>query len=140
MKIASARNRTVALLMGAPLLFLFARLPSQEPQNRSKNEKPVALVVEKKQGRVTYKVDSKPAKPDLLYILNQVRNQRGPDDPLVVLIDSRVPMDEISNVGGVAGKAGLKNLRFFVFNRETDRMAEIKFGPGIPFTTNPPLN
>jgi hypothetical protein len=43
-----------------------------------------------------------------------------------VLIDPNLPISEIWNIDGVAGKAQLTNVRFFVFFRETEMVAEIK--------------
>jgi hypothetical protein len=98
--------------------------------------KPTTIVVEKVSGRVTYKVDSRQV-DDLLRALNQVADRRGPNQPVNVIVDSRLPSAEIWNVDGIAGKAQLTNLRFFVFFHETEMMTEIKLMPAVPFSPAP---
>ena len=83
-----------------------------------------------------YKVDSRQV-DDLLRALNQVTDRSGPNQPVRVIVDSRLPAAEIWNVDGVAGKAQLTNLRYFVFFHETEMMAEIKQMPAVPFSTSP---
>jgi hypothetical protein len=48
-----------------------------------------------------------------------------------VLIDSSFPISEIWNVDGVASKAQLTKVRFFVVFPETDMMSEIRRMPAI---------
>jgi hypothetical protein len=62
----------------------------------------------------------------LLSDLNIVARQNGHSHPVTVLIDPNLPISEIWNIDGVAGKAQLTNVRFFVFFRETEMVAEIK--------------
>lgn len=120
---------------------LAGSMPS--PGNQGQRVRPTVIEVNKTPHGVTYKVDSETAeltpKGNLLYLLNQVRRERGSHVPVIVLLDPRVPIDEIGNVDGTAGKAQLNNLRFFVIDRDTPRMSEIKWGPSIPYSTNPPL-
>jgi len=115
--------------------------PSVEGQRRHarSQEKPIVVLVERLGGRVRYTVDSKPVKTNLLVALNQGLGDRPRDYPVVALIDSQVPVDEVWEVMGTAGKAGITNLRYFVFSRDSGRMSEIKIGRPIPFSTNPPL-
>ena len=108
-------------------------------QSTRQKEKPVVILAEMVNGRIHYKVDSKPALPDFLRVLSLVEEQRGKDCPVVALIDSRAPFDEAGNIDGTAGKAQLTNIRYFVFNKADGRMAEIHYGPTIPFSTNPPI-
>jgi len=115
------------------VVFLFS-VPSLVPQET--HPKPTTVVVEKVGGRVTYKVDSRQV-DDLLRALNQVADRGGPNQPVNVIVDSRLPSSEIWNVGGVAGKAQLTNLRFFVLFHETEMMTEIKRMPAVPFSVKP---
>ncbi len=114
-------------------VFLFS-VPSLVPQET--HPKPTTVVVEKVGGRVTYKVDSRQV-DDLLRALNQVADRSGPIQPVNVIVDSRLPSSEIWNVDGVAGKAQLTNLRFFVLFHETEMMTEIKRMPAVPFSVKP---
>ena len=114
-------------------VFLFS-VPSLVPQET--HPKPTTVVVEKVGGHVTYKVDSRQV-DDLLRALNQVADRSGPNQPVNVIVDSRLPSSEIWNVDGVAGKAQLTNLRFFVLFHETEMMTEIKRMPAVPFSVKP---
>jgi hypothetical protein len=141
MLISSLKNVAVLLLVAVPLF------PSLHPgRNRGPIPDSASTVVQvdKTPRGVAYKVDSKPTgstpTTDLLYALNRVHAERGASAPVVVLIDPRVPINEIWNLDGVAGKAQLTNLRFFIFFRETEMMSEIKPMPAVPFSTNPPVN
>jgi hypothetical protein len=117
-------------------VFLFL-VPSLLPQEA--HPKPTTVVVEKVGGHVIYKVDSQKV-DDLLRALNQVADRSGPNQQLNVVVDSRLPSSEIWNVDGVAGKAQLTNLRFFVFFHETEMMSEIKRMPAVPFSMSLPAN
>src|SRR5438105_9806567 len=88
------------------------------------------ITAERSGKRVTYKVDSQRV-GDLLLALNNVANRNGPHHPVAVLIDPTLPISEIWNIDGVAGKAQLSNVRFFVVFRETNMMSEIKRMPAI---------
>jgi hypothetical protein len=112
-------------------VFLFS-VPILVPQET--HPKPTTVIVEKVGGRVIYKVDSRQV-DDLLRALNQVADRSGPNQPVNVIVDSRLPAAEIWNVDGVAGKAQLTNLRFFVLFHETEMMTEIKRMPAVPFST-----
>ncbi|MGA8220217.1 MAG: hypothetical protein WB780_01090, partial [Candidatus Acidiferrales bacterium] len=104
--------------------------------------KPTIIMVEKSGGHTAYKVDSKPvgdaAMDNILYVLNDVAHRNGKDHPVLIYLDPRLPIEEIWNLNGVAGKAQLDNLRYFVFFRENQMMTEIKWAPFSPFTTSPP--
>lgn len=115
-----------------------------EPNLRSEKTRSEATIVEVNRTArgVAYKVDSKVAgsKPtdDLLHILNQVADEQGVNHSVIVFIDRRLPIDEIWNVNGVAAKAQLSNVRFFVAFRENQQMTEIKWTPFVPFSMNVP--
>lgn len=128
---------TKALLCGCSLLGAHFLVPSVRAQGT--NPKPTTILAEKIGGHVSYKVDSQPV-GDLLLALNKVATRNGTNQPVTVLIDSRLPSAEIWNVDGVAGKAKLTNLRFFVFFRETEMMSEIKRMPAVPHSTSAPAN
>lgn len=124
------------------MLVVLLLAPNLQP--REMRPKPIVVIAEKAQGRTIYKVDSKPTGSmptnDLLHALNQIVARNGVNQPVVVLVDSRLPSSEIWNLDGVAGKAQLMNLRFFIFFRDTEMMSEIKRMPAVPFSTSPPTN
>jgi hypothetical protein len=125
-------------------VILAALLLSPNLQPQGLRPQPTVVQVRKTARGITYEVDSKltGSKPtdDLLHALNQVADRNGVNHPVFVFVDPRLPIDEIWNFNGVAGKAQLTNLRFFIFFSENDRMTEIKWTPFVPFTTNPPAN
>ena len=92
--------------------------------------KATVITVERLNGRVTYKVDSQRV-GELLSALNKVVDREGPSRPVTVLIDPTLPISEIWNIDGVAGKAQLTNVRFFAVFRETEMMSEIRRMPAI---------
>lgn len=141
MVIPALKNAAVLLLGAVAFLTWLHPASNRGPMP---NAAPTVVRIDKTPRGVAYKVDSKPISltptTNLLYVLNQVNDERGSNTPVVVLIDPRVPITEIWNFDGVAGKAQLTNIRYFVFNRETEKMSEIKWGPSIPLSTNPPVN
>ncbi|MBZ5696288.1 MAG: hypothetical protein LAN36_13115 [Acidobacteriia bacterium] len=134
-----ARTKALALAMALGILFLFSAETGGQ-QRGPAHVKPIVIRAEMAKGRVVYQVDSKPALPDLLRVLNVLEEQRGKDCPVVVLLDFRVPISEFWNIDGTAGKADLTNLRYFVFFRDTEKMVEIKWGPAVPYSTNPSID
>jgi hypothetical protein len=132
---SSLRKILPSIYVTSAALLLF--VPGLLPQDSG--PRPTTILVEKVGGHVNYKVDSRQV-DDLLKALNQVADRRGTSQPVNVLVDSRLPAGEIWNVDGVAGKAQLTNLRFFVFFHETEMMSEIKRMPAVPFSTSLPAN
>lgn len=106
--------------------------------------KPTIIMVEKAGGHTTYKVDSKrvghASMDNMLYVLNEVAHRNGKDHPVLIYLDPRLPIEEIWNLNGVAGKAQLDNLRYFIFFRQNQMITEMKWTPFSPFTTSPPAN
>jgi hypothetical protein len=127
------RVRFCICIVGVFLFFVSSLLPQEA------HPKPTTVVVEKVGGHVIYKVDSQKV-DDLLRALNQVADRSGQNQQVNVVVDSRLPSAEIWNVDGVAGKAQLTNLRFFVFFHETEMMSEIKRMPAVPFSMSLPAN
>jgi hypothetical protein len=87
-------------------------------------------------GRAEYTVDSHPVK-DLLRAFNRLADRNGKNQPVLVQIDSRLPCAEIWNIDGVAGKAQLANVRFFIVFDESGMMSEINRLPAIPVSRAP---
>ncbi len=138
MLILNLKNAGVILIGAMTLSFSF-----RQGKNQDLNQSAAQTVVrmDKIPRGVAYKVDSKPvghtATTDILHALSQVKSERGSNAPVVVLVDPSVSITDIWNFEGVAGKAQLNNLRYFVFNRESGYMWGLKWGPAVPFSTNP---
>jgi hypothetical protein len=102
------------------------------------SQKPIVVIAEGTKGHVAYKIESQPV-ADLLLSLSRLERKRGPDCPVIALIDPRLPIEEIWSIDGTAGKAQFTKVRFFVFFNETGKMSELRQMPAVPFSTNPPL-
>lgn len=128
------------LLLGA-VTFCSPFLQTRRNQDVAQNPASTVARIDKTHRGVTIKVDSTPigltATNNLLYVLNRVHEERGANANVVVLVDPHVSITDLWNFEGVAGKAQLNNLRFFVINHESGVMAELKWGPTVPFSTNP---
>lgn len=103
---------------------------------------PAVVQVERTSRGVSHRVNStvanETATGNLLYLLNQVRVSGGSEQPVTVLIDKRVSLDDVVDVDRTAAKAQLKNLRFFMFDpADKSFMTEFKWGASVPFSTNP---
>jgi hypothetical protein len=135
-------SSAAALLLGALILFPIFGLKGGRAATQT--SAPTVVHMNKTPLGTAYSVNPKPkgfeTRDNLLRILDLVYDERGPHAPVVVLVDPRVPFTEIWNFDGVADKAQLTNIHYFVFNPETKYMAELKWGPTVPYSTNPPLN
>jgi len=129
-------TKKILLCICSSFVALFI-VPSLQPQDLAPT--PTTIQVERVGGHVSYSVDSQHV-GDLLLALNRVASRNGANRPVTVLVDSRLPLAEIWNVDGVAGKAQLTNLRFFVFFPETQMMSEIKRLPAVRLSTSPAAN
>jgi hypothetical protein len=89
------------------------------------------ITMEKIAGGVKYRVGPN-SFDDLLRAFASVPGRSNPERPVAVLIDDRLPIWEISTAPLVAAKVPLTNVRVFVLNWESHRMAEIKWMPSVP--------
>lgn len=98
---------------------------------QSTSAHPVIVRVEKSGGHVIRTVGSKRVGSgttnNLLYLLDDVARRQGENQPVFFYIDSRVPISEIWDLNGVAGKAQLSNLRFFILFADNSEVTEIKW-------------
>ena len=129
--------KTTMLLLG--MATLFHPTGPREQQGRPKASKAIVVMVSKTQGTVTYEVESKVAK-DPLQALGELVEQRGEDCPVVVILPWNATFREEYDLEVIASKAGFRNTRSFLYNPDRGFMREIKWGPSIPFSTNPPVN
>jgi biopolymer transport protein ExbD len=131
MSSACLKKMVLSWIVTMAALFLAPHLSSQETSS-----KPTIVQIDMLPRGLVYKVDSKTTgsdpTDDLLHALNQVADQHGANQPVFVFVDPRLPINEIWNVNGVAAKAQLTNVRFFVFFRENQKMTEIKWTPFVP--------
>ena len=136
MKINSNLTKVyLCLIVGMLWLLTSVRL---EGAPKTDSQKPIVVMAEGTKGHVAYKVESQPV-ADLLLSLSRLEKERGPDCPVIALVDPRLPIEEIWSIDGTAGKAQFTKVRFFVFFNETGKMSELRQMPAVPFSTNPPL-
>lgn len=102
-----------------------------------KKSSAVVVIAEVVGGRIVYKVNSKPAIPDILRALSVARERQG-DSEAIALVDSEAPISEMGNIEGIADKAGFSRVQFYVFDKVARKMSTIQFGPDIPYSENPP--
>ncbi|MGB8495486.1 MAG: hypothetical protein WCE53_13885 [Candidatus Acidiferrum sp.] len=131
--------RTAVLFFAIATLFLGSG-GEGVPQDRShpQPKKTITVLVKKTQGRVSYEVESK-AVSDPLAPLGELLKQRGEDCPVIVILPWDATFREEMDMEVIASKVGFKTVRSFLYNRDRGFMVEVKWGPSIPFTTNPPL-
>jgi biopolymer transport protein ExbD len=121
-------------------VLLIASLVAAHPGGQEKPsgaQKSIVVMVLKTPRRVVYKVNSRTVR-DLLRALGQQLEERGQDCPVIVLVDSDVPIRQIFDVEITADKAGFKNVRSFVYDPDNKTyMSQIQIVRGLPFSTNP---
>ena len=106
------------------------------PATSSACEVPVLVEVKKDRGHVGYKVDSKNV-TNPLAALGKVLKKKGSSCPVVALFGWDASLREVYDIEVTGSKAGFRIVRSFVV--KDGFMSEIKFGPGIPLSSNPPL-
>jgi hypothetical protein len=99
-------------------------------------EVPVLVEVKRDRGHINYKIDSKIV-TDPLDAFAKVAKQKGSSCPVVALFSWGASLREVYDIEATASKAGFRTVRSFVV--KNGFMSEIKFGPGIPLSSNPPL-
>jgi hypothetical protein len=70
------------------------------------------------------------------YWLAEIKLRECNDCQIIPLIDDDVELGAITQISEMAINAGFKDIRPFVFWRNTGRIAEVQFGPPIKFTGN----
>jgi hypothetical protein len=115
---------------------LSVALSAQSKNGTTDIQESIVIMAEQTKGHVSYRVDSEPA-TDLLLSLARLEKQRGPNCPVLVFLDPRLPIQEMWTIDGVAGKAQLANVRYFIVFRDTGKMSELHRMPAVPFSKNP---
>jgi len=75
-------------------------------------------------------------KAEANYWLADIKLRECNDCQIIPLIDDNVELGAITQISEMAINAGFKDIRPFVFWRNTGRIAEVQFGPPIKFTWN----
>ncbi len=85
-----------------------------------------------------YQVNSKSISyPDILNHLHKLYASYGEYPSVLVLIHQKTPMNIVSNLKGLIGKLGYKEIRYFYYGRGSDMMGEFEFKTAIPFSRDP---
>jgi hypothetical protein len=106
------------------------------PQAIDSKSATTVVEVEKRQGRMNYKIDSILVS-DLLLALGQTVREKGENCPVIALFNWDASLRDVYDVEVIASKAGFRSVRPFVV--KNGFMSEIKFSPSIPFTRNPTM-
>jgi hypothetical protein len=126
-------RRSAVLLLLLILVFVRHSGPSAAAQATPQNAKPIVVMLAKSRGKLTYKVESKYVTDPLRGLGEQVE-KRGEDCPVILYFSTNVTFIEESDLELIASKAGLKNVRAFGYNPDTQIAQELKWGPNIhPF-------
>ncbi len=111
---------------------------SRAQQDTPGGRKPIVVMVQKEQGHLIYKVNSRIVR-DPLRAMGEALEKQGQDCPVVVLLDWDSPASQIFDAPAFASKAGFKNIRTFIFDSRDKRyMSEVEVKQGVPFTVDPP--
>jgi len=90
--------------------------------------RPLVLITSPKAKGITYRLDGKDISADLLRGFGIALEKYGRERPVLILVDSRLPIVTVGEVAGTAGKAGFTHKETFVVDHPSGMVAEIKFG------------
>ena len=126
-------------LMILTLLFLgIEPLHSQQLGKKPSTPKPIVVLVEKVHDAIQYRINSVIVEHPLLE-LSKMESKYGENYPVIAIVDSRLPIEMVGSVEGMAIKAQLLVTRSFIYDVNGNSMAEIKFGKWLPFSQSPPV-
>lgn len=125
-------TRNLILIVCSILLSVIA-----SGQQNSHGQTPVLVELKKSGRQLSYVVNSSPV-ADPLRALGVKLEQLGEDCPVVAIVPWNASLQEMSEIIGLASKAGFKNIRTFASDPSTGFMVEIKFGRSFPTSGNPP--
>jgi hypothetical protein len=126
----------------ALLLFALSGGPVARSRSQTLDQRKPIVALARRSGRyVTINIFPNPtAGQDPLRIFNALREQFGPDYPIVAIVDYNGKISDLFEISGTAGKAGLNNIRTFISYPDSGKMAEVKFGLALPFSKDGPFN
>lgn len=132
------RSTSRAALIAAVILGLYCQAAAQELSSATASRKPIVLRIDRADGRVVLSIKPNPTPGEgELWALSQLLKSHGADYPVLVLLDSRASVSDLS-AAGILDKVGFTNVRTFVAYRDTGYMAEIRIGPSFALTHEPP--
>ena len=126
---------TFALLLGISLVLL-----SHTARTRATHAESVVLWVQEVRGKALYWVNDKPCGRAPLSGLDEASRSKQ-IAALTVILDSHVAIQEMAEIEGLKEKMGLRNVRYFVFDRAYPNtgMSEIVWRPqNVPLPMSPP--
>jgi len=91
---------------------------------------PIIVVAEQTPTGVRFLVDWKDVSHDMLRGIAEAYERHGGDGhyPVIAIADERLPIRVLGDLSGLTGKVGLLNVRYFLLDRDTNKMGEISFG------------
>jgi len=121
---------TVFLLLGVLLTWVMPCVQAQEAKRH-------ILIADYLRSGFTYTVDGQSPKANegLLLALSRARSaDPSPKPEIVILVDERGKLSDVSNLIGLVIKADYSTYRVFVFDDDTKSMTELKYSAPAPLS------
>ena len=127
-------SRTLArrLLLGVFLTWPMLYVQAQETKSH-------VLIADYSRSGFSYTVDGHPPKSNegLLLALSRARSaDPNRQSEIVVLVDERGKLSDVSNLIGLVIKADYSSYRIFVFDADRKAMTELKYLEPMPFSAD----
>jgi hypothetical protein len=127
------------------LFLVFVGVPSlwcKEPREssiKSQTRQQIVVRIHRAKKGLEFELKSdRLKKDDANYLLAELKLRECSDCQIVVLIDDNIELSAITQISEMAINAGFKDIRPFVYWRNTGKIAEIQFGPVMKLNNNPP--
>ncbi|MGE5340101.1 MAG: hypothetical protein ACM3SY_01350 [Candidatus Omnitrophota bacterium] len=92
----------------------------------------IYLWIEKKNGKINYRVESKIiSSGKLLDYIGELLDSKGEDSTIYIISQDEVPISYIDDARIVIQKVADFNIRYFVFTKETEKAQELYFSYNI---------
>jgi hypothetical protein len=132
------RRLMVLIIAIVASLSAFAAWPSESSVKTSKPQQIVVRIHKSRKGLI-YEVKSFHLKKgDANFLLAEMKLRECSDCQVVAVLDDDIELSAISQIGEMSINAGFKDVRPFIYWRNSGRIAEIQFGPVMKLTENPP--
>ena len=128
----NSRTLALCLVFGAMLTMRMVCVQAQETKRH-------VLTADYSASGFSYTVDGHAPKANegLLLTLSRARSaDPSPQSEIVVLVDERGKLSDVSNLVGLVIKADYSSYRVFVFDADRKAMTELKYSTPVPFSTD----
>jgi hypothetical protein len=132
------RRLTVFLLAIVASLSALAAWPNESSVKTSKPQQIVVRIHKSRKGLIYVVKSFQLKKGDANFLLAEMKLRECSDCQIVAVLDDDIELSAISQIGEMSINAGFKDVRPFIYWRNSGRIAEIQFGPVMKLTENPP--